>query len=127
MGVLKHRPQRPAQIVLADGRHVDAVVGNHAPLYLVEAVNQVGDGSLARAGGTNKGDLLPRVGVDRHVLQNPLARDIGEVHMAEPHSPPQLSEAAVLPGDVSHRTPNKVETHLPVGVGVLPGPAVLGQ
>ena len=81
VGVLEHRTQGAAQVVLADGPHVDAVVGDQAALDLVKAVDEVGDGGLARAGGAYEGDLLARVGVDGHIFQDALCR----AHRRRPH------------------------------------------
>ena len=127
VGVLEHRPQGAAQVVLADGLHIDAVIGDESSLDLIEAVDQVGDGGLARAGGAYEGDLLARVGVDGHIFQDAFAGHIGEVHMAEPDGPLQLGEVVVLPGHVAHGAPDQVEGGLARVVLVLPGPAVAGQ
>ena len=127
VGVLKNRTQRPAQVVLADGAYVDAVVGDHAALDLVEAVDEVGNGGLACAGGAHEGNLLAGVGVDRYVLQNPLARHIGEVHMVKAHGALELGEVVVLAGDIAHGAADQMEGGFPVLVRVLPGPAVAGE
>ena len=47
--------------------------------------------------------------------------------MAEAHRALELGEVAVLPGHVAHRTPDDVQGVLAIPVGVLPGPAVVGQ
>src|SRR5699024_12396115 len=52
--VLQHRAERAPQVVLADVAHVDAVVGYHAGVDLVETVYKVRDGRLARAGGADE-------------------------------------------------------------------------
>ena len=74
MGILEHRPQGAAQVVLPDGLDIEAVIGDQTALDLVKAVDEVGDGGLARPSGADKGDLLPRIGVDGHILQNAFSR-----------------------------------------------------
>ena len=58
VGVLQHHCQRPAQVRLLDAAHINAVVGDAPVGHVVEPVNQVGYGGLARAGGAHKGNLL---------------------------------------------------------------------
>ena len=47
VGILEHRPQGAAQVLLPNGPHVDAVIGDQAGVDLVKTVDQVGDGGLA--------------------------------------------------------------------------------
>ena len=124
MGVLEHAALAQTQGILFDVLHVDAVTGDEAALNLIEAVNQVGDGGLARAGGAHKGNFLPGIGIDGHVLQHPLALHIGEIHMAQAHRAPQLGVAELLAGNIAHRAADEVQAHLAVRAGVFPGPAV---
>ena len=72
-----------------------------------EAVDEVGDGGLPRAGGAHEGDLLARLGVEAHVVEDGFAFHIGEVHPVEPHVAGQggVGDGAVV-------------------VGMLPGPHV---
>ena len=65
---IRDSPQGAAQVVLADGLHIDAVIGDESSLDLIEAVDQVGDGGLARTGRTDKGDLLPRTAIQVDVM-----------------------------------------------------------
>ena len=97
MGILKDDAQGAAEAVLFDVPHVYAVVGDAAPLHLVKAVDEVGDGGLARAGGAHEGDLLARLGVEADPLQDGLPRLIAEVHLLKAHIPPQGRQAAVRP------------------------------
>ena len=98
MGILEHHAQGAAQVILLDGLDVDTAIGDDAVLDLVKAVDQIGDGGLARAGGAHKGDLLPGVCKDGHVVEDLLARHIGEVHMLEAHRPGELGQhIALLP------------------------------
>ena len=85
MRVLQNDAERAAQIVLADVAHVDAVVGDLSGLNVVEAVDEVRDGRLARAGRADKGDLLAGLGVQRKLLEHRLFRHVGKVHVVEPH------------------------------------------
>ena len=64
VGILQHDAQAAAQVGLFDLVDVDAVVADLAVGNIIEAVDQVGDGGLARAGGAHKGDLLARLGVE---------------------------------------------------------------
>ena len=61
----KHDAQRAAQVGLFDLVDVDAVVADFTVGNVIEAVDEVGDRGLARAGRADKGDLLPRLGVQR--------------------------------------------------------------
>ena len=67
------------------------------PVHIVKAVDEVGDGGLARAGGADEGDLLPRLGVEADVLQDGLPGVIAEVRRSESaHRRAGASSAAVL-------------------------------
>ena len=97
VGLLQHQAQRAAQIVLLDLVDVDAVVADLAVGDVVEAVDEVGDGGLARAGRADEGHLLAGLGIDRHVVQHVLALHIGKVHVRQPHVAAQrrIGHAAV--------------------------------
>ena len=103
MGILQHNAQRTAQGVLCDVLHVDAVVGDNALLHVVEAVDEVGDGGLARTGRAHKGDLLPGFGEQGHIVEHRLFPVVGEGHVVKAHVAPQLHQRAVrlLPGPVA--------------------------
>ena len=79
MRILKHDAQRAAQVVLPDLVDVDAVVADLAILNVVESVNQVGDGRLARAGRADERDLLPRRGVELDVVEHHLVVAVAEI------------------------------------------------
>ena len=83
-------PRRTAEIGLFDLVDIDAVIADFAVCYVIEAVDEVGDRGLARAGRADKGDLLPRLGVQRHIVQNDLIRIIAEVHIVKAHIAAQL-------------------------------------
>ena len=70
VGVLQHDAERAAQVGLADLVDVDAVVADLAVGDVVEAVDEVGDGRLARTGGADKRDLLARLGKHGHAVQH---------------------------------------------------------
>ena len=80
VGLLQDHTQRTAQIGLGDLVNVDVVVADLAVGNVVEAVNQVRNGGLARAGGTHEGNLLAGMGVQGHVMQHGFLRHIAEVH-----------------------------------------------
>ena len=84
---------------------VDAVVADLALLNIVEAVDQVGDGGLARAGRADKGDLLPRTAIQVDVMQHRFFRHIAKVHVRK--------------GDIARQL---VVGGSAVVVGVLPRP-----
>ena len=84
---------------------VDAVVPDLAVLDVVEAVDEVGDGGFAGAGGADEGDLLARTAIEVDVVQDGLARHIAEIDVRK--------------GDVAFQL---VVGGGAVVVGVLPGP-----
>ena len=83
MRVLQHHGDILAQHIALDVAHIHAVDGDAARIDVVEAVEQVGDRGLARAGRADEGDFLPRLCIERNVPQNRLARDIAEGHIVE--------------------------------------------
>src|SRR5699024_10378016 len=72
VGVLEHHAQAAAEVGLFNLVDVDAVVPDFAVGNVVEPVNQVGDGGLARAGRTHKGNLLAGLSVQADVVQHQL-------------------------------------------------------
>ncbi len=72
-----------AQARLLDVANVDAVVGDGAAVDLVEAVDEVGDGGLARARGAHEGDLLARLGVERKVGEHLLLGLVAKGHVVK--------------------------------------------
>ena len=88
--VLKDDAQTVPQVGLLDLVDVDAVVADLAVGDVVEAVDQVRDRRLARAGGADERQLLAGLGVQRDVVQHGLFRRIAEVHVEEPHVAHQL-------------------------------------
>ena len=81
VGVLEHDAKRPAKIRLADFVDVDVVVADLAVGNVIKPVQQVCDGGFACAGGSHKGYLLPRLGVEGHIVEHRLARLVGEVYL----------------------------------------------
>ena len=75
VGILQHNAHGAAQICLFDLIDIDAVVTDLAVGNVVEAVQKVGDRSLTRARGADKGDLLPRLCVNADVVQYDLVRE----------------------------------------------------
>ena len=60
---------------------VDAVVADLAVGNVVEAVDEVGDGRLTGTGGTDKRDLLARLGIYGHAVQHLVVGRIAKVHV----------------------------------------------
>ena len=89
MRVLQHHGDVAAQCIALEVADVDAVDGDRAGLDVVEPVEQVGDGRLARAGGADERDLLPRPGVQRDVLEHRLAGIVAEGDVVEHDVPLQ--------------------------------------
>ena len=85
VGVLQHHAQGAPEVVLPYILYVDAVVGDGAGLHVVEPVDQVGDGGLARAGGAHECDLLAGLGVEAQILQHVHLPVVGEGHVVEAH------------------------------------------
>ena len=92
MGVLQHHAKAAAQITFADLAHINAVIGDGAGVDIIKAVDEVGNRGFARAGGTDKGDLLPRFGVQRNIMQGGLARNVTKADIPEPYIPAQGNE-----------------------------------
>ena len=83
VGLLQHDAERAAQILLLDLVDVDRVVADLAVGDVVEAVDEVCDGGLARAGRADEGHLLAGLGIDGDVVQHVLALFVGEVHVQQ--------------------------------------------
>ena len=68
VGILQHHGDIPAQTVPPDIPDVHVVNGDFSPVNIIKAVDQVGDGGLARTGGADEGDLLARFCIQAHML-----------------------------------------------------------
>ena len=79
--VLQHDAQRTAEVALLDFVDVDGVVPDFAIVNVVETVDEVGDRRFARAGRADERHLLPRFGVNAHVVQHEFVRLVAEVHV----------------------------------------------
>ena len=77
--------QAAAEVGLFNLVDVDAVVPDFAVGNIVEPVNQVGDGGLARAGGAHKGNLLAGLSVQADVVQHQLVGVVAKVHVVQHH------------------------------------------
>ena len=97
MGVLEHHAERPAQIRLLYLLDVDAVVADLALFDVVEAVDEVGYGGLARARGADESHLLPGLGDEGDIPENGLSGLVGEGDILELDiaAPPDISGGAV--------------------------------
>ena len=73
------------QVRLFDVIDVHAVIADLAVGDIIEAVNEVCDGRLARAGRTDEGQLLTGLCVEGNVMQHRLAGNIGKIHVEEAH------------------------------------------
>ena len=96
VGVLQHNAKAAAQVVLADLLNIEAVIENPPALDVVEAVDEVGDGRLARAGGADKGDLLAGLCVEVDVVQDGVVGVVGKVDLFKPHVAAQRRQHTVL-------------------------------
>ena len=85
VGVLQHNAKAAAQSSLRISFDVEAVIENPPALDVVEAVDEVGDGRLARAGGADKGDLLAGLCVEVNVVQDGVVGVVGKVDLLKPH------------------------------------------
>ena len=97
IGVLQHYAEGAAEVRFLYLVDVDAVVTYLAVLYVVEAVDEVGYGGLARARGAHECYLLTGFRIQRHVVQDELFGHIAEVHV---HKPDVAFEFGVSDGAV---------------------------
>ena len=81
--VLQHLAKMAAQRGNLDLADVDAVNQNLTLLELIIAADERQNCAFAAAGGADKGHGLPRVDVEGHALQHPLAGDVTEPDVAE--------------------------------------------
>ena len=91
VGILKHDAKGAAQICFFNLVDIDPVIADLAIRDVIESVDQVGNGSLARAGRADKGDFLPRRGIQLDVVQDGFARLIAKVHIIKGNVTLQLS------------------------------------
>ena len=90
VGILEHDAERMSQIRFFDLVDIDIVIADLAVRHIVETVDQVGDRSLARAGGSDEGQLLPRLCIQGQVMEHHMVRRISECHVIEAHIAFQL-------------------------------------
>ena len=83
VGILQDHGDVLSQHVALDVLDVDAVDGDRAGINVIEAVEQVGNGGLACAGGADEGDLLAGLCVQGDVLQHGLLGHIAEGDVVE--------------------------------------------
>ena len=69
VGILQHNSQRMPQICLFDLVDVDIVIADFSILNVIKTVDQVGNRRLTRASGAHKGQLLPRLCIERNVFE----------------------------------------------------------
>ena len=81
ISILQDDPQRPPEVGLADFVDIDVIIADFAVGNVVKPVDKVGNGGFARAGCANKGDLLARLGVKGHIVQNRFIRGIAKIHL----------------------------------------------
>ena len=87
--------------------HINAVILNGALLDIIEAVDEVGDGGFACAGGTDEGDLLARTAIQVDIMQDDLAQIIAKVYILKDNISLQFTVVCAA-----------------IGVHTLPGPQV---
>ena len=83
MRILQNHPERRAQRVLFDLADRNPVIGDRAVRDVIEAVDEVRDRRLPRAGGTDKRDLLPRMRIQRHIRKHLFFAVVTEVNVLE--------------------------------------------
>ena len=84
--ILQHDAQRAAQVGLADHADADAVIADLAVGNVIESVDEVGNGSLACAGGAYEGDLLAGLCPQADVMEHQLVFTVAEVHILKDHA-----------------------------------------
>ncbi len=83
--ILQHQPQRPSQVGFPDVADIGPVDADAAAVDLVETRQQVDDGCLARARGTDQRDRLPGLGLQGHILDDGHLGSVSETDMLEAH------------------------------------------
>ena len=89
MGILKNHSQGGAQSILFDISHIDPVIGKTSPVNVVKTVYQVGDRRLPGAGGTDKGNLLPRFCIEADFLKYQMIPVITKIHILKLYVTPE--------------------------------------
>ena len=79
--ILKHHAERTPEVTLFDAAHIYAVIGYLARVHIVETIDKIGDSGLARAGRTDKGDLLPALCIERYIMKHGLFAVVAEIHI----------------------------------------------
>ena len=85
MGILKHHPQGMPEIFLSYLIYIDAVIPYLTVLYVIEAVDKVGDRGLAGSRRAYKGYLLPRKGKHFDIVQHHLFVIVAEINIIKHH------------------------------------------
>ena len=80
VGVLEHDAQGAAEGRFLNFIDIDSVISDFSVLYVIEAVNQVGDGGLARPGRAYKCNFLTGLGKQLDVMEYHLGWVIAEIH-----------------------------------------------
>ena len=105
MGLLQHHAEAVAQVTLADLVDADAVIGDLAVLDIIEAVDEVGDGSLACTRPADESNLHVRHRINVDVKEYLFLLVISKVYLV------QFDTAVHLAVDITA-----------VGLRNLPGP-----
>ena len=97
MGILEHDAQGAAEVRLLDLVDIDTVVADLTVGDVIEAVDEVGDGGLAGAGGAYKGDLLTGLCPEADVVEHQLLFVVAKVHVVKDHAAlqPGIGDGAV--------------------------------
>ena len=98
--ILLHHANVPAQALLGDVPHIQAVDGDAALRHVVEAGDQVAEGGLAAAGGPHNGDGLAGPNVEGDVVEHlgvvPLVRKADVVHIDSTFDIPELHRVGLV-------------------------------
>ena len=123
MGILEHDAHGSPQVRLFDLVDVDAVIADLAVGNVVEAIDEVGDGGLAGAGGAYEGDLLAGLCPEADVVEHQLILVIAEVHTIQGDAALQLGvgSGAVVLGLLPGPDIGALGRLLHLAVGLLPG------
>ena len=81
--ILKNDSQRMTKICLLDLIDVDIVITDLTVCNIIEAVDQVRDRRFTGTGRTDKCDLLTRLCIERHIIEDLLFAIIAEVNIEE--------------------------------------------
>ena len=84
-GLLQHDPQLSPQAVPGHSPDIHPIDADGPLVQVVEAGEEIHQGGLSGAGGSDQGDALAGSGAEVHPLQHRNVRDVGEGNVLEGH------------------------------------------